>query len=417
MLKKNEVLEVLANGGHVTLSEIYNTARVISATGESLGTCRFDTATRIGSGEGFEIVRIGSAWNYTKHVRMIGREETAKAAAAAELSEIRTPGEIKIRALSNMYLGKEIKKGATFLITVYGDGTHSQPGNAYGKLYDFNENDHAVFFEIVERPEPAADPEQEPAPVEDLNATSERVHAATCAALEKAGMLAEPDPIYIDETAPTSNSIPGVYYFIEFETGNGQFTVQHYTVDDLTAFVSDVKRHHDHRITRAYRVNTATGERVPFIPETRQERTDRENRAHCQRIAETLEAYAKGTMYRCPECGEEIEIEDRDDLTTENEDGETVYRLPCGCCTEYEPEQLSLYDYFEDVLDIEYRVEADRKTVRSVSLMVAFGGPNIYIDTAENAVMLYWYTDRARYSFDSWIGDEINAWAEELWNC
>ena len=151
--------------------------------------------------------------------------------------------------------------------------------------------------------------------------------------------------------------------------------------------------------------------------ETEQEKTDRENREHCKYIADRVEAYAAGNVYRCPECGEEIEIEDLDEITTETEEGETLYTLPCTCVTEYEPEQLSLYDYFEDVLDIEYRVDSDRKTLRSVSLLVACGGPNIYIDTAKKAVVLYWWTDRAEYPLSYDACEEIDDWAQELWNC
>lgn len=251
-----------------------------------------------------------------------------------------------------------------------------------------------ICHAMMDAPAPAADPEPEQQP-ETIEQEPEQ----------------EPEPVYLNENVPTSNSIPGVYYLLTAENPSVSYTKHLYTVDDLDSFVYSCQHSRD-RIRSAYRVNTATGEKIPFIPETAQERTDRENRAHCQRIAETLEAYANGTMYRCPECGETFELQ-----TTGYDEETDSYTLPCGCTVDTEPEQLGLYDYFEDVLNIEYRIESDRKTLRSVSLMVAFGGPTIYIDTAENAVLLYWWNDRARYSFDSWIGDEINDWAQELWNC
>ena len=40
-----------------------------------------------------------------------------------------------------------------------------------------------------------------------------------------------------------------------------------------------------------------------------QEQTNKENRDHCKRIAETLELYANGDAYKCPECGEVYESE------------------------------------------------------------------------------------------------------------
>lgn len=158
------------------------------------------------------------------------------------------------------------------------------------------------------------------------------------------------------------------------------------------------------------------GNEMMIAREALNKETDRENRAHCQRIAEEIESYTAGNMYRCPECGETITIEDMEEITTETENGETVYCLPCGCESEYEPEQLGLYDCFKDVFDIEYRVGSD-KELRSVSLMVTCGGPNIYVDTAKKAVLLYWWADRVEYPLSHAVCEEIDAWAEELWNC
>lgn len=142
-------------------------------------------------------------------------------------------------------------------------------------------------------------------------------------------------------------------------------------------------------------------------------KTDCENRAHCQRIAKEIESYAAGNVYRCPECGETIQWQNK-----QYNIDDSTYTCPC-CNSEFDEsdlEALSLYDYFEDVLDIEYRVGSN-KELRSVSLMVACGGPNIYIDTEKKAVLLYWWTDRAEYPLSYDVCDEIDAWAEELWNC
>jgi predicted RNA-binding Zn-ribbon protein involved in translation (DUF1610 family) len=134
-----------------------------------------------------------------------------------------------------------------------------------------------------------------------------------------------------------------------------------------------------------------------------------ENREHCKTIAELLEAVAGGRMYRCPECGEMVEDNN----------------LFCGCGYQVdlvgedaEPwEQISFYDYFEDgVLDVEFRIGSDRK-YRSVKIMVAWGGPNIYIDTAAKAVQLFWWTDRAEYPIDPDVVDAIDEWAEEWYRC
>lgn len=141
-----------------------------------------------------------------------------------------------------------------------------------------------------------------------------------------------------------------------------------------------------------------------------QAKTDRKNREHCRRIAEDVEAYTEGRVHRCPECNNIVEIPD----SVGNK-----YRCPeCGTTSDIEDfEQLSLWDYMEDILDIEYRISSDRETVRSVQIMVTCGGPNIYIDTATRNVELYWWGDRASYPISYDTCDALDEWAQELWGC
>lgn len=126
-----------------------------------------------------------------------------------------------------------------------------------------------------------------------------------------------------------------------------------------------------------------------------------ENFEMCKAIAIEVSKYAEGRMYRCPDCGEIIE---------DSEEG-----CACGCDVD-DLEQLSLMDYFDDALDIEYRIDGSRR-YRSVRIMVTCGGPNIYIDTAEHAVRLYWYTERAEAWIDADTCDAIDELFEELYNC
>ena len=137
-----------------------------------------------------------------------------------------------------------------------------------------------------------------------------------------------------------------------------------------------------------------------------------ENREWCKSIAERLEAIAEGRIYRCPECGEYVE--------------DNNLFCGCGCQVDLigseddnaEPwEQVSFYDYFvDDIYDVEFRIGSDRQ-YRSVRIMVACGGPNIYIDTASKSVELYWWTDRASYLIDLDTVAAIDEWAEEWYNC
>lgn len=137
-----------------------------------------------------------------------------------------------------------------------------------------------------------------------------------------------------------------------------------------------------------------------------------ENREHCKHIAEELEEYAEGLVYTCPECGSICTVEE-----DENDDGETIYKTSCGCRLEDEPdEQLSVLDFIQDAYDIEYRVGSDRE-YRSVKIMVACGGPNIYIDTARRLVTLRWCTDYAEYPISSTACDALDEYMEEYWGC
>lgn len=73
-------------------------------------------------------------------------------------------------------------------------------------------------------------------------------------------------------------------------------------------------------------------------------------------------------------------------------------------CNDYE----ALIEYFDDALDIEYRVGADRQ-YRSVRIMVACGGPNIFIDTKTGCVELYWGTDHTSWTIRMDVVDSIDS--------
>lgn len=134
-----------------------------------------------------------------------------------------------------------------------------------------------------------------------------------------------------------------------------------------------------------------------------------ENRAHCKHIADELDAYVQGDVRRCPDCGEEIR-RDWDEV------GDAFKCPHCGEISDPgDWEQLSAWDFLADALDIEYIVSS-RREFRSVRVMVAYGGPTIYIDTDTGNVELYWWSERARYGLSSYAVDAVNEWAEEYWN-
>lgn len=137
-----------------------------------------------------------------------------------------------------------------------------------------------------------------------------------------------------------------------------------------------------------------------------------ENRNHCKYIAEQIEAYYNGDVYKCPECGEVFTTCEAIDLDNDE--------IRCPNCEntsiDSEFEILGLWDYFDDYLNLEYRIESDRRTVRSVQIMVTCGGPNIYIDTASKAVELYWWSDRADYPLSYEVCNAIDEMFQELWD-
>lgn len=92
------------------------------------------------------------------------------------------------------------------------------------------------------------------------------------------------------------------------------------------------------------------------------------------------------------------------------EEGETT----CPVCSE-ERGNMDGFDYLQDASDIQYIVNRDREFI-GARVLVAFGGPNIWIDTQAKRVEGYWWGDyaEAHYSADAM---DIEGALEELWNC
>ena len=132
---------------------------------------------------------------------------------------------------------------------------------------------------------------------------------------------------------------------------------------------------------------------------------DHENTIHCKRIADDIDDYVCGRVVRCPECGEIITIDD----------DREKHLCKCGYIDDVDEfEQLGIYDYLDDILDIEYRVDRE-KELKSVQICIAWGGPSIYLDTASQKVELYWWFDRADWPLSNEAVEAIDEWAEEYY--
>jgi hypothetical protein len=105
-----------------------------------------------------------------------------------------------------------------------------------------------------------------------------------------------------------------------------------------------------------------------------------ENRQYIERIREELEAIYDGEV--------------------ENEDGEVK----------------TFWDYVaEETLDFTYTINS-RREYAGCRLLIAFGGPNIYIDTIAKEIQLYWGGEEETTWLPTEIADEIDTVMEDMYN-
>lgn len=81
---------------------------------------------------------------------------------------------------------------------------------------------------------------------------------------------------------------------------------------------------------------------------------------------------------------------------------------------ESDDDEGGAYDYLADALDIEYIVSGD-KSYLGARVLVAFGGPNIWINTRNNQVEGYWWNESYSQRFDDKLG--LDDCISELWEC
>ncbi len=77
-------------------------------------------------------------------------------------------------------------------------------------------------------------------------------------------------------------------------------------------------------------------------------------------------------------------------------------------------EATDLYSYFEDALDIEYRINGNGE-YKSVAVTITTGGPHIEVDTGDGAVKLWWGGEKAEWSIDRNTVDAIDDIFEEYY--
>ena len=74
--------------------------------------------------------------------------------------------------------------------------------------------------------------------------------------------------------------------------------------------------------------------------------------------------------------------------------------------------EFSAFDYLQDALDIEYIVSSKGEYL-GARVLVAFGGPNIWVDTRRGIVEGAWWSNHATASFKDNLG--LDDALSQLW--
>ena len=140
------------------------------------------------------------------------------------------------------------------------------------------------------------------------------------------------------------------------------------------------------------------------------------NLEHVQNIVKDMADFASGSYFIYN--GDLFPI-DRDEFA--KEEGclyhKGVYIMPDGKeIADNDLEIANIGDYFDNFLDVDYVVGSDKK-YKACRVLVAYGGPNIYIDTWEQEVQLSWWGEHAEAYIPNDLCEQIDEFFEMLYNC
>ena len=144
--------------------------------------------------------------------------------------------------------------------------------------------------------------------------------------------------------------------------------------------------------------------------------SENENMEIVQNVVRKLKEYASGDYFLYKGKLFPIDYEDFNVIEgcTYNEG---VYAFPGGTeVFEGDIEPANLYNYFSDYLGVDYVVDSN-KEYKAARVMVTCGGPNIFIDSYEGEVQLYWGMERATAKIPANICEEINNVFREFYYC
>ena len=140
------------------------------------------------------------------------------------------------------------------------------------------------------------------------------------------------------------------------------------------------------------------------------------NLKHVQNIVKDMADFASGSYFIYN--GDLFPI-DRDEFA--KEEGclyrEGVYIMPGGeKIPQDELEVATIGDYFNDFYNVDYIVDSNKK-YKACRVLVAYGGPNIYIDTWNQEVQLEWWGEHAETYIPDDLCEQIDEFFKMLYEC
>ena len=140
------------------------------------------------------------------------------------------------------------------------------------------------------------------------------------------------------------------------------------------------------------------------------------NLEHVQNIVKDMADFASGNYFIY---NRDLFPIDRDEFAKEK--GclyrEGIYIMPDGeKIPQDELEVATIDDYFDDFYDVDYVVGSDKK-YKACRVLVAYGGPNIYIDTWDGQVQLEWWGEHAETEIPTSVCSAIDEFFEMLYEC
>ena len=79
---------------------------------------------------------------------------------------------------------------------------------------------------------------------------------------------------------------------------------------------------------------------------------------------------------------------------------------------DYDEDPDNLKDWLDDNLGVHYTVNEDLDVI-GVVVCVAYGGPNIYVDTLQEVVRGYWGLDKHSVPLSDDLCESIDEWAQD----